>query len=51
MADELDNKMLADEAGEKEGWGWLGLVVLMALFPLLFFVCVFIPIWLGITSS
>ena len=33
----------------KEACGWLSLVLLMALFPLLFFLCVFFPIWLGIS--
>ena len=32
----------------KEACGWLSLVLLMMLFPLLFFLCVFFPIWLGI---
>ena len=34
----------------REGLGWLSMVLLMVLFPLLFFVCVFIPIWLGVTT-
>ncbi len=32
-----------------ESWGWLGLVAIMLLFPTVFFLCVFVPIWIGIT--
>ena len=35
----------------KEARGWLSLVLLMVLFPLLFFLCVFFPIWLGIAVA
>jgi hypothetical protein len=29
--------------------GWVSLVVIMLAFPVLFFLCVFFPIWVGIT--
>lgn len=38
-----------NDAG-KETLGWLSLTLLMVLFPLLFFLCVFLPIWLGVTA-
>lgn len=33
----------------KEGIGWISMIVIMLAFPLLFFLCVFLPIWLGWT--
>ena len=33
----------------KEGIGWLTLAFMMFLFPALFFLCVFFPIWIGLT--
>ncbi len=30
--------------------GWLSLAAIMLLFPVLFFLCVFFPIWLGVAS-
>ncbi|MDE3269217.1 MAG: hypothetical protein OYH77_02920 [Pseudomonadota bacterium] len=36
---------------KREGLGWLSMVLLMILFPLLFFLCVFIPIWWGTASN
>lgn len=33
---------------EKEGKGWWSIVLIMFLFPALFFLCVFLPIWLGV---
>lgn len=34
----------------KEAIGWLSMVFLMFLFPTLFFLCVYFPIWVGWTS-
>ena len=33
----------------KEATGWIGLAVVMIAFPALFFLCVFFPIWVGLT--
>ena len=40
-----------DGNATREARGWLSLLLLMVLFPLLFFLCVFFPIWLGVTVS
>lgn len=45
-----DRSLPQDDACQ-ETLGWLSLALLMVLFPLLFFLCVFLPIWLGVTSS
>ncbi len=34
----------------KEAIGWLSIAAIMVLFPVLFFVCVWIPIWLGVAG-
>lgn len=34
---------------KKENVGWLILALLILLFPLLFFLCVYFPIWVGLT--
>jgi hypothetical protein len=34
---------------QKEATGWIGLAVVMIAFPALFFLCVFFPIWVGLT--
>ena len=34
----------------QEAVGWLSLIAILFLFPTLFFLCVFFPIWLGIAS-
>ena len=44
-----DQPLPQDDA-RKETLGWLSLTLLMVLFPLLFFLCVFLPIWLGVTA-
>lgn len=44
-----ENKAVSRDL-EKEGAGWLSLILIMFLFPALFFLCVFFPIWLGIAS-
>lgn len=33
----------------KENIGWLSLTLIMVAFPTLFFLCVFFPIWIGMT--
>jgi hypothetical protein len=33
----------------KEATGWISMIVVMFLFPALFFLCVFFPIWVGWT--
>lgn len=35
---------------KKEAEGWLSLALIMFLFPVLFFLCVFFPIWLGVAT-
>lgn len=35
----------------KEAAGWVSLAAVMVLFPALFFLCVFFPIWIGITPQ
>lgn len=34
---------------KKEDQGWLSIALIILLFPTLFFLCVFIPIWTGLT--
>ena len=34
----------------REAQGWISIAVIMLVFPALFFLCVFVPIWLGITT-
>lgn len=38
------------EKRERETAGWLSLAAFMLLFPLLFFICVYLPIWMGIAT-
>lgn len=38
------------EQRQREQKGWLTLVFMMFLFPILFFLCVWIPIWMDIAS-
>ncbi len=33
----------------KEAVGWISLLVVMVLFPVMFYLCVFFPIWVGLT--
>ena len=33
----------------REAAGWVGLIAIMLAFPVMFFLCVFVPIWVGIT--
>ncbi len=33
----------------KETIGWLSMIAIMFMFPVLFYVCVFFPIWVGLT--
>lgn len=41
---------MAEQGREREAAGWLGLAMFMFLFPILFFLCVWFPIWLGVAS-
>lgn|GEM_PF-1789899 len=34
----------------KEAVGWISIAAIMIAFPILFFVCVWIPIWLGVAG-
>jgi hypothetical protein len=34
----------------REATGWLTLALMMVLFPVLFFLCVWIPMWFGSTT-
>lgn len=34
---------------KREAQGWIGIAAVMLLFPALFFLCVFFPIWVGLT--
>jgi len=38
------------ETQRREQKGWLTLLFMMILFPVLFFLCVWIPIWMDIAS-
>ena len=33
----------------RESIGWLQMILIMLMFPVLFFLCVFFPIWIGLT--
>ena len=35
---------------EKEHKGWIQIILIMLAFPALFFLCVFFPIWVGMTE-
>ena len=43
-----DNDKKAKDARECEGW--LTLALMMVLFPVLFFLCVWIPIWFDVAK-
>jgi len=34
---------------QKETAGWISILIVMFLFPALFFLCAFFPIWVGLT--
>lgn len=36
---------------QKENLGWFQLAILILLFPALFFLCVYFPIWVGLTPQ
>ncbi|MFW7378124.1 MAG: hypothetical protein ACOH5I_04905 [Oligoflexus sp.] len=38
------------EKNARESLGWTTLAFMMVLFPVLFFVCVWLPMWLGFTT-
>ena len=35
----------------KEAAGWVSIALIMLAFPVLFFLCVFFPIWIGMTPE
>lgn len=35
---------------KREASGWISIAAIMLLFPALFFLCVYLPIWLGYTT-
>lgn len=39
-----------DENSRKEMTGWLTLIFFMLLFPVLFFACVYFPMWIGVAG-
>ena len=52
LVDERENPMAQMETDRsKEAMGWLSLIAVMLLFPALFFLCVFFPIWVGWTPQ
>lgn len=34
---------------KKEAIGWVSMALVMVMFPALFFLCVYFPIWVGMT--
>lgn len=48
MTREIDgSKADALRSPEKEAVGWLQICAIILLFPTLFFLCVFLPMWVG----
>lgn len=43
-------ELMATKGNGREGMGWFSLAAFMLLFPALFFLCVYFPIWLGVAS-
>lgn len=46
----MSNKDL-DAKNARESEGWLTLAFMMVLFPVLFFLCVWAPMWFGDTTA
>jgi hypothetical protein len=42
---------ISQSDSKKEATGWLTLVAVMFLFPALFFLCVWFPMWVGLTET
>jgi hypothetical protein len=36
---------------KREAIGWISITLIMVLFPVLFFVCAYAPMWLGIDGA
>ena len=45
-----NHDLQAKENKALEGAGWLQLLFIMILFPVLFFLCVFFPIWIDVAT-
>jgi hypothetical protein len=45
----MANTPTSQEDSRREAIGWLSMIAVMFLFPALFFLCVFFPIWIGLT--
>jgi len=43
------SKELVHQNKEKEAKGWLTMALMLLLYPALFYLCVFFPIWVGWT--
>jgi hypothetical protein len=43
-----DNEL--KEKNSREAKGWATLALMMVLFPILFFICVWLPMWFGDTT-
>jgi len=43
------SKDLPQRDMQKEGKGWLTMALMLLLYPALFYLCVFFPIWVGWT--
>jgi|GEM_PF-3517720 hypothetical protein len=46
----MSSKDLEAQHRSLEAKGWLTLVLMLFLFPVLFFLCVFFPIWIGVAT-
>jgi hypothetical protein len=45
------SKELTNEEMKKQNEGWWSMVFFLILFPVVFFLCVFFPIWMGWTPA
>jgi hypothetical protein len=45
----MTQPLQAQRDPQREKWGWYQLVAISLLMPLLFFICVYFPIWMGWT--
>lgn len=50
MTTRTDSTAKQEENRNKEFNGWLTLVFFMLLFPVLFFACVYFPMWIGVAG-
>ena len=42
--------LTTEEKQKLEARGWISMAIFMVLFPVLFFLCVWFPIWLGVAT-